>query len=173
MQLDRKLPQAHVALGWVLAYKHQHDAAIAAFEKAVTLNPNYVNWRFGMALIFAGASKRAIEVVHAYMRLDPFYAPYASFVLAYAHYMLKQYSQALSPLRDFVAQAPTWWAGRSLLAATLAQMGHIDEARSEAAEALRLAPNFTFSGFRPLLRLKCPRDDKHLCDGLRKAGLPE
>ena len=173
VQLDRKLPQAHVALGWVLAYKHQHDAAIAAFEKAVTLNPNYVNWRFGMALIFAGASKRAIEVVHAYMRLDPFYAPYASLVLAYAHYMLKQYSQALSPLRDFAAQAPTWWAGRSLLAATLAQMGHIDEARSEAAEALRLAPNFTFSGFRPLFGLKCPRDEKHLCDGLRKAGLPE
>jgi len=60
VQLDRKLPQAHVALGWVLACKHQHDGSIAAFEKAVTLNPNYVNWRFGMTLIFAGASKRAI-----------------------------------------------------------------------------------------------------------------
>ena len=173
VQLDRKLPQAHVALGWVLAYKHQHDASIVAFEKAAGLNPNYVNWRFGMALIFAGASKRAIEVVHGYMRLDPFYVPYASLVLAYAHYMLEEYPQALSPLRDFVAQAPTWWAGRSLLAATLARMGHLDEARAEAAEALGLAPNFTISGFRPLFGLKYPRDEKHLFEGLRIAGLPE
>jgi adenylate cyclase len=173
VQLDRKLPQAHVALGWVLAYKQQHDASIVAFEKAASLNPNYVNWRFGMALIFAGASKRAIEVVHGYMRLDPFYVPYASLVLAYAHYMLEQYPQALSPLRDFVAQAPTWWAGRSLLAATLARMGQLDEARAEAAEALRLAPNFTISRFRPLFGLKYARDEKHLFEGLRMAGLPE
>ena len=172
VQLDRKLPQAHVALGWVLAYKQQHDASIAAFEKAAALNPNYVNWRFGMALIFAGASKRAIEVVHAYMRLDPFYVAYASLVLAYAHHMLEEYSQALSPLRDFVAQAPNWWAGHSLLAATLARMGHLDEARAEAAEALRCAPNFSISGFRPLFGLKYPREEKRLFDGLRKAGLP-
>jgi adenylate cyclase len=173
VQLDRKLPQAHVALGWVLAYKHQHDASIAAFEKAMTLNPNYVDWRFGMALIFAGASKRAIEVVHTYMRRDPFYVPYASLVMAYAHYMLEQYSQALSPLRDFVAQAPTWWAGHCLLAATLARTGHLDEARAEAAEALRLAPNFSISGFRPLFGLKYPRDEEHVFAGLREAGLPE
>jgi adenylate cyclase len=173
VQLDRKLPQAHVALGWVLACKHQHDASIAALEKAVTLNPNYVNWRFGMTLTFAGASKRAIEVVHAYMRLDPFYVPYASLVLAYAHYMLAHYAQALPPLRDFVAQSPRWWAGHSLLAATLARMGHLDEARAEAAEALCLAPNFTISGFRPLFGLKYPQDEKHLFEGLRKAGLPE
>jgi adenylate cyclase len=87
--------------------------------------------------------------------------------------MLEQYPQALSPLRDFVAQAPTWWAGRSLLAATLARMGQLDEARAEAAEALRLAPNFTISRFRPLFGLKYARDEKHLFEGLRMAGLPE
>ena len=107
------------------------------------------------------------------MRLDPFYVPYASLVLAYAHYMLAHYSQALPPLRDFVAQAPTWWAGHSLLAATLARMDHLDEARAEAAEALRFAPNFSISGFRPLFGLKYPRDEKHLFEGLRQAGLPE
>jgi adenylate cyclase len=173
VQLDRKLPQAHVALGWVLACKHQHEASIAAFEKAVTLNPNYVNWRFGMTLIFAGAAKRAIDVVHSYMRLDPFYVPYASLVLAYAHYMLAHYAQALPPLRDFVGQAPTWWAGHSLLAATLARMGQREEARAEAAEALRLAPNFSISRFRPLFGLKYPQDERHLFEGLRQAGLPE
>ena len=57
VQLDRNLPLAHAALGWVLSYKHQHDASIAAFEKAVSLNPSYVDWHFGVALIRAGESK--------------------------------------------------------------------------------------------------------------------
>jgi hypothetical protein len=107
------------------------------------------------------------------MRLDPFYVPYASLVLAYAHYMLAHYAQALPPLRDFVGQAPTWWAGHSLLAATLARMGQREEARAEAAEALRLAPNFSISRFRPLFGLKYPQDERHLFEGLRQAGLPE
>jgi tetratricopeptide (TPR) repeat protein len=167
------LPQAHVALGWILAYQRQHDDAIAAFEKAESLNPNYVNWRFGMALVFAGDAKRAIELVHTYMRLDPFYVPYASLVLAYAQYMLEQYSEAQASLRDFVMHAPHWWAGRSLLAASLAKMGQLQAARAEAAETLRLAPNFTISRFRPLFGLKYPQHEQHLFNGLRQAGLPE
>jgi adenylate cyclase len=173
VQLNRNLPQAHDALGWVLAYKLQHDTSIAAFEKAMSLNPNYVDDRFGIALIRAGDSKRAIEVVRAYMRLDPLYVPYASFVLGYAHYMLEQYSHALSLLRDYIAQVPAWWGGHALLAATLARMEHLEEARAAAAEALRLKPSYSISGFRWLFGFKDPRDEKHLFDGLRKAGLPE
>jgi TolB-like protein/class 3 adenylate cyclase len=172
VQLDRNLPLAHAALGWVLVYKHQHDASIAAFEKSVSLNPNYVDWRFGVALIRAGDAKRAIEVVHAYMRLDPFYVPFASFVLGYAHLMLKQYPQALSLLRDYVAQAPSA-RGRVLLAATLAGMAHLEEARAEVAEAVRLKPKYSISSFREFVSFKYPQDDNHFFDGLRKAGLPE
>jgi adenylate cyclase len=175
VQLDRNLPLAHAALGWVLSYKHQHDASIAAFEKAVSLNPSYVDWHFGVALIRAGESKRAIEVVHTYMRLDPFYEPFASFVLALAHYMLEQYSQALQLLRDFVAQQPTYRSGRRALAATLARMGRLEEAQAEVAEALRLGPSsYTISGIgRRLAAFKYPRDDEHFFEALREAGLPE
>ena len=133
-----------------------------------------MDWRFGFALIYAGASKRALDVLLAYMRLDPFYLPVASFVLAFAHYMLKQHAQALVLLRDYVAQAPTFRAGHGLLAATYAQLGQVEEARAEAAEVLRLGPSFTISGAgRRLSAFKSPQDDEHFFDGLRKAGLPE
>jgi Tfp pilus assembly protein PilF len=174
VQLDRNLPQAHAALGDVLNCNLQHDASIAAFEKAVSLNPNYVAWAFGWALICAGHSKRAIEVVHAYMRLDPFYIPFAAWVLGYAHFMLRQYSQALPPIRECVAQAPNWYVGHTTLAPILARMGHFDEAQAEAAEVQRVAPGFTISGFvRPLVPLKYPRDQKHFFEALSIAGLPE
>ena len=172
VQLDRNLPQAYAALGFVLTNKHQHDAAIAAFERAMCLNPNYLDWRFAFAFIRAGDTKRAIEIVHAYMRLDPFYVPFATYFLGFAHYMLEQYPPALSLLREYVAQAPNHGGGHGLLAATLAQMGQLDEAQAEMAAALRLGA-YTISRARQLVAFKHPRDDKHFFDGLRKAGLPE
>jgi adenylate cyclase len=174
VQLDRNLPEAHAALGVVLPFKHQHDASIAAFDKAAALNPNFVDWRFGMALIRAGNPKRALEVVHASMRLDPFYLPWAPLALAGAHYMLEQYSQALPLLRDYVAQMPTIPQVHTTLAATLTRMGYLEEARVVVAEVLRLYPAFTISGVgRPLAAFKYPRDEKHFFDALREAGLPE
>ena len=60
------------------------------------------------------------------------------------------------------------------LAANLAQLGRLDEARAEAAEVLRLDPKYTIDGTQRRLALnKRPEDTEHLLDGLRKAGLPE
>src|SRR5262249_2384572 len=58
VQLDANLPLAHSVLGGVLMFKgqfkRQHEVSIAEFERAVALNANYVDWRFGAALVVAG-----------------------------------------------------------------------------------------------------------------------
>jgi len=56
------------------------------------------------------------------------------------------------------------------LAATFAQLGHIEDARAEAAEILRIEPQYTISVTRALALVK---DREPYLDGLRKAGLPE
>jgi tetratricopeptide (TPR) repeat protein len=43
VQLDRSLPQGHAQLGYVLAFEAQHELAIAEFERAFELNPNYTD----------------------------------------------------------------------------------------------------------------------------------
>ncbi len=63
MRLDARLPQARAQLGHVLLFKRQHDAAIAEFERAFALNPNFIDYRFGLALMYAGEPARAIEVL--------------------------------------------------------------------------------------------------------------
>ena len=93
VQLDPSLHLAHASLGLALMFKREHDASIAACERAIALNPNYVGWHFGAALVLAGEFRRAIDILEAYMRLDPFHAPTG--LLGLAHYMLKEYSQAL------------------------------------------------------------------------------
>src|SRR5262245_37087570 len=172
--LGPNLPEAHAMLGLVLTWMRQYNASITEIERAIALNPNYVDWRFGLALVLAGNPQRAIDVLKSYMRLDPFRAPWASFMMAAAYFMLKDYSRALAILQDYVYRVPGAAFGRSLLAATHAQLGQLDAARAEAAELLRLRPGYTISGTaRRLATFKRRTDEKHFFDALRKAGLPE
>jgi len=174
VQLDPNLPEAHAALGLALLRRHEHEAAIAAFERAVALNPNFTHWAFAEVLVLAGDPARAIEIVERHMRLDPFYVPLALLWLGNAHYMLKQYPQSLLPLRECVSRAPNLRGAHARLAATYAQLGNIEQARAEAAEVLRIEPKWTIEGTEARLStFKRPEDAEHLFDGLRKAGLPE
>jgi adenylate cyclase len=174
VQLDPNLPQAHAQLGHVLHRRREHEAAVAAFEKAVALNPNYSDWRFAEVLIYAGHPARAIEAVERHVRLDPFYAPLAAGWLGLAHYMLKQYAQALPALRECASRAPNLPVGHACLAATYAQLGDIGQAHAAAAEVLRIMPKWTIESVAaPLSPFKRAQDAEHFFDGLRKAGLPE
>jgi adenylate cyclase len=174
VQLDSNLPQAHASLGQVLTAKLQYDAAIAAFERATALNPNYSDWRYAVPLIFSGNFLRANEVLNAHMRIDPFYPPFTIMWLGATYYMLKRYAEALPLLRECISRAPNLRMTHILLAATYAQLGQSEETRVEVAEVLRIEPKYTIDGTqRRLSSFKFPRDAEHFFDGLRKAGLPE
>jgi adenylate cyclase len=151
----------------------QHDAAIAEFERACVLNPNFTNWRYPLSLVYAGEPERAIETLDAHMRLDPFYQPYAPSTLGFAYYLRKRYAEALPHLRACVSRAPNMPAARKGLAATYAQLGRLDDARAQATELLRVEPFFTIKGAPPAIAFKRPEDAEHVSIGLRKAGLPE
>jgi adenylate cyclase len=172
VQLAPDLPEAHVALGWVLLWKRHHEAAVAEFERASVLNPNFTDWRFPFTLVFAGEPTRAIRALDTHMRLDPFYEPYAPATSGLACYMLKRYAEALSRLRECTSRAPNMRAARVWLAATYAQLGELDNARAEADAVLRVDPSYTITGAPPVTALKRLEDIEHISDGLRKAGLP-
>jgi len=169
----QNLPESHFSLGWTLLWMRQHDAAIAELERASALNPNFTNWRYPLSLVYAGEPKRAIEALDVYMRLDPFYEPYALSTLGFSYYLLKRYTEALQHLRACVSRAPNMPAGRKGLAATYAQLDRLDDARAQAAEVLRVEPFFTIRGAPPVMAFKRPEDAEHVSIGLRKSGLPE
>src|SRR5262249_40276237 len=174
IQLGPELSIAHAQLGRVLTFEGQHEQAIAAFEKAVALNPNFTDWYFGMTLLRAGEPALAITNIETHMRHDPFCSPWALGQLGLAHYVLKKYSKALPPLRELVSRLPNMRQGHVWMAANLAQLGQLDEAHAEAAEILRIDPKYTIDGTqRQLAQFKRAEDVEHFLDGLRKAGLPE
>jgi adenylate cyclase len=123
--------------------------------------------------MYAGDSRRAIDVLEASMRLDPFYGSMTVCILGASHYMLRQYAQAMQVLRNCVSRAPNLRSAHVWLAATYARLKQLNDARAEAAEVLRLEPNYTIAGTtRRIIAFRQPKDDKHFFDGLRKAGLP-
>jgi adenylate cyclase len=172
VQLDPNLPQARVTLGTILAFK-RHDASIMAFEQGISLNPNFSDWRFALALASAGEHERAAQYVQTYMRLDPFYPPVALHWLGAAWYMSKQYVQALTPLRECVSRTPNFRHARTLLAAAYAHLGQMEAAHAEVAEVLRIDPAHTIERARHFTLFRREEDVTNLCDGLHKAGLPE
>jgi adenylate cyclase len=174
VQLHPNLPQAHASLGVVLAWKRQHDEGVAEFEKAVALNPNFTDWRMAIALVYAGQSARAIEVLKTHMRLDPFYVPLAPHWLGLAHYTLGQYPEALAALSECALRAPNYGAVHLWLAATHARMGRMDAACAEAGRVLELDPGFTIERVaKSTIAFKHPEAEADCFDAMRLAGLPE
>jgi adenylate cyclase len=173
VRLNPHLPQARAQLGHVLIFKRRLDAAIAEFERALTLNPNFIDDRYPRALIYAGEPARAIEVLQANMRLDPFPRPHAFGITGVANYLLKRYGEAARLCRECALRVPNLQHPRLWLASAYAQLGQSEEARTEAAEVLRINPGFTIESWKRLAVYKDPKDAEHILDGLRKAGLPE
>jgi tetratricopeptide (TPR) repeat protein len=173
VRLAPNLSDAHVALCWALSFMRQHEATIAEFDRATELNPNLTDHYFAWALLVTGEPVRAIQTLEAHMRLDPFYLPHVPGMLGFAYYLLGRYAEALPQLQKAVLRAPDHGHTRRYLAATYAQLGQIDKAREEAAEALRIDPWFTIDQAIFPKVCKRPEDGEHFSDGLRKAGFPE
>ena len=94
--------------------------------------------------------------------------------LGLAHHMLKQYAEAVVPLRECIARAPNFRPAHIWLAASYARLGQMREARAEAAEVLRIEPTYTITRTsKRIMRFKNAKDAAHVFAGLRKAGLPE
>jgi adenylate cyclase len=171
VQLDPNLPEAHAQLGYALGYMGKPEAAVAEFERAIAINPNFTDWRFAAVLDWAGQADRAIDAANAHLRADPFALPIARAYLGLGYLMLMRYHEAVSTLREFVSQSPNHRPGRCWLCAAYAHLDEIEEARNQAAHILRIDPSFIRTGYGKLAEFWRPPDVEHVIAGLRKAGL--
>jgi adenylate cyclase len=173
VQLDASLPEARTMLGANLIFKRRHEEAIAEYEQAFALNPNFSDHGFGLCLVFAGQPERAIEVMQASMRLEPFRNATRLAYTGNAYYMLGRYDDAVTPLRESARRMPDLRITQLWLAAAFAQLGRLDEAHSAADEVRRIEPDFAIERWKLTAVYKRPEDSERLFDGIRKAGLPD
>jgi adenylate cyclase len=173
IEFDPNLPEAYAEVAYNIIRKSDFDGATVAAERAMALNPNFVDYRLAQVFYSVGQPAKAIEIAKAQMRLDPFHPHFAPLIAGIAYYLLKEHQEAQRWLREATGRAPNHQYGHAFLAATYAQLGRVEDARAEAAEALQVNPQYTIGTQKQVSILKRSEDSDHLVDGLRKAGLPE
>jgi adenylate cyclase len=173
--LDDELPFAHMFLGWIHLWRKEHDQAIAEARRCLSLDPSNAEGhvRLGHILDHAGRPAEGIPFIEKAMRLDPHYPFLYIFWLGHAFHSLERYEEAIAAYRRVISRSPDFFYVRHFLAAVYAQLGRMEEAKAEVAEALRMDPGFSGLRVAKRLPLKDPAALARLVEGLRKAGLPE
>jgi TolB-like protein len=169
--LDPRNSDAHWIHGYVRAYDGELAAGLEDIETALKINPNLADaWTATADLkVFEGRPLDGIDLMATAFRLNPYPPGYYYTALGWAQYAAGKYPESVASLSH---QSVRGTAPRRVLAAALAQLGRMDEARSEARAFLASAPSFTIGEWgrnRPFNR---DTDRQHFVDGYLKAGLP-
>jgi adenylate cyclase len=174
VKLDERYPYALWSLAMTLSWRRRNDEALGAAEKAIAFNPSFADGHsmVGVLLHFSGRSAEAVGFFDRAMALDPHFNSIFLYFRAQAAYQLGQYDEAVSFLKRRILRNPETDTSRVLLAATLGQMGRIDEAREAWREAQVINPTYSLEQRRNVLPYKNPADFDRIVEGLRKAGLP-
>jgi adenylate cyclase len=175
ISIDDSLALPHVSLAYLYAvYKRDHEKAIAEAERAVALEPNSAQAYTQLAtqLFFAGRSEKSIPLFKKAIRLSPIPSWVCLNNMAGAYRDIGNYDEAIAIWKGILQKWPDQVFSRILLAGTLVLAGRQDEARSEAAEVLRLYPEFSLERFGKTFPWKNKDDIERLViEPARKAGL--
>ena len=107
------------------------------------------------------------------MRQNPYFPGIYFFVLGNAHRLLGNYDEAVAAFEAFRDAIPNSAAPLSILAATYAEAGRMQEARAGVKELLTRHPQSSIKSVAKILSYKDPAETERSLANLRKAGLPE
>ncbi len=132
LALEASLPLANRVLGNLHLRAREHAEAVTWTERAVALNPGEAESYAWLAnvLAYVGRSAEALEQLANARRLDPLHPPLWDFYTARTLFHLGRYEEALSWFETCSRRTPFLSNWRRHLAATLAQLGRLDEARA-------------------------------------------
>lgn len=171
LELDSSNAGAHAVLAEIHLGRQQYDLARAENEEAIDLNPNdaasYATR--GAVLSFSGEPEEAVRSFEIAMRLDPSVAIVRQYSIGWPYYLARRYDDAVRWSQAGARQNPVDYFNHACLAASLAQLGRMQEAAGAAAATLRAWPFFHVDTF--VSQFKRDADRAFIADGLRKAGL--
>ena len=177
IRLDDADEYSHWMLGGILGQGlGYHDKAIAAYRRALELNPNFLlaYGSLGTVLALAGRAEESIRNSETCIRLNPrepgIFFRFSGIALAY--FVAQDYAKAREWSEKAVQRKRDWWQGHALLAVSCALLGEQDEARAAVGDWLLAIPSAAMSNLPPL-PFRNATDTERFRDGLRKAGLPE
>ncbi len=172
--------QAHLWLGNVRLFTNRAQQGICECERALALNPNLAEAHnsIGVAKALIGRSAETEAHVQDALRLSPRDNGVYRwlYIVGAAKLQLGADAEAVAWIRRGLEVNRNYPVAHFHLAAALALLGKLDEARAAVKDGLALDPNFTRRRF-----LANPMSDnptflaaeKRISEGMRMAGVPE
>ena len=177
--LDADDPWAHVALGYVQAWRRRADNAIVEYQKALTLNPNFAiaHWLLALALCYLGRGEEALVHGDKAERLSPRdlmargNAGVSNNVRAMACFVEGRYGEGIAFARKAIMESPNLAPAYRALIVNCALAGELSDARAALQELKRLVPEISLTWVRDVIPYMRDDDRRRYFEGFRLAGL--
>ena len=174
MQSNNVHPDSYSLLGACHWRAGQFDEAVEMADKAVELAPNHSFNTYVSGVVLRGASKypEAIQRFKRAMRLSPIFPmPYLA-SLGACYHMAGDNDLAIATLTEAVQREPESLLPKMWLASALIEHRSDANAKSVAADILRIEPHFSYEAWVGSFHFKDQLDPERLLKNLGKAGLP-
>jgi adenylate cyclase len=179
IELDPQNALALATYGHLQAFLfHDYDSALVYFDRALSACPNHsLAWFLSSpTLSYIGRGEEAIKRAEQALRLSPLdrnlFSYYSSLNLA--HYSLGSYAEAVKWGKLSASENPQYTANLKYLAAALAALDRLDEARDISAALMQYEPDFHLNTFEQTLQpFRSPEVSSRYVQHLRKSGLPD
>jgi tetratricopeptide (TPR) repeat protein len=163
----------HAILGTVYLWQKQYEQAITEMERAITLDPNIAEGYAFLAQVLSrvGRLEEAVGMGEQALRRKPVILDWHLGSVGAAYYLAGQTEEAIVPLKQYLTRYPNILGAHLTLAAVYSELGREAEARAEAAEVLRINPQFSLEVHKQRAPIKDPATSERHLAALRKAGL--
>src|SRR5271163_4618512 len=168
---------AHLSLGMVLGFTNRAAQGIAEYERALALDRNMAGAHalIGQNKLFIGRAEETEAHVLEALRLSP-RDPWAYIWLltaGFAACLLGRNEEAASWFRRSIEANRNFALSHFIYGTALANIGRMDEARSEVAAGLSLDPEFSITNFQSAVQSDNPlylTQHARVMDEMRRAG---
>jgi TolB-like protein len=172
---DSEDPWAHYALACVYLYNRRFEDSLAEFELALRLNPNFslAQGYHGLALSYCGRWQEGIVAARRALRLsprDPYSAIYCG-IAAYAHYVGKDYDEAMRLSREGIRQRSDFVGAHRVLTAAAGMAGQPEVGTAALQELRRAQPNISLAWIAREMPIQQSAELQLYLEGFRRAGL--
>jgi tetratricopeptide (TPR) repeat protein len=179
LQLDADDPWAHVAKGYALVYSKQAINAVAEYQKAITLNPNFAIAHYLLAWTYCMLGKSDEAFAHADKgeRLSPRdllsrgNAGVFNNVRATASFVAGRYHDGVDYARKAIAENPNLSPAFRILTINWALIGEVEEARATLRLLKRFQPDISLKWAKNAWPWVRAEDKERYLEGLRLAGV--
>ncbi|MDE2375870.1 winged helix-turn-helix domain-containing tetratricopeptide repeat protein [Bradyrhizobium sp.] len=175
VEADREDAWAHHGLAYTYLFQRRFDDAVAEFELALRLNPNFALGHafYGVTLCYSGRWQDGDAAARRALRLsprDPFAAIFCG-VAAYAQFIGRNYQEAIRLARESLRLRSDFVGAHRVLAAAAGMSGDRLLAATALAGLHRAQPNISLAWITKELPMKRAADREHYLEGLRRAGM--